>query len=231
METLIQLDQELLLYFNSFTSPLFDNIFWLITSKSIWVPMYVMILYAIFKNQGIKGFMTVVFLGLMVLLCDQISTNIFKEGFERFRPSHEPALEGMVDLINGKRGGQFGFVSSHATNSFGLAVFSLLLFRFNWYTVFILFWAALNSYSRIYMGVHYPGDILGGLILGSLIGWVVYWLYRKVASRFLLIPDRITPTIGRREFALPSVRLVIFTGLITFILIFLSGKIILPLTV
>ncbi|WP_234408507.1 hypothetical protein [Marinilabilia salmonicolor] len=94
METLIQLDQELLLYFNSFTSPLFDNIFWLITSKSIWVPMYVMILYAIFKNQGIKGFMTVVFLGLMVLLCDQISTNIFKEGFERFRPSHEPAWKG-----------------------------------------------------------------------------------------------------------------------------------------
>lgn len=101
METLIQLDQELLLYLNSFTSPLLDNIFWLITSKSIWVPMYVMIVYAIFKNQGIKGFMTVVFLGLMVLLCDQISTNIFKEGFERFRPSHEPALNGLMEKEGG----------------------------------------------------------------------------------------------------------------------------------
>ena len=231
METLIQLDQELLLYLNSFTSPLFDAVFWLITSKTIWVPMYVMILYAIFKSQGIKGFVTIVFLGLMVLLCDQISTNIFKEGFERFRPSHEPALEGLVDLINGKRGGKYGFVSSHATNSFGLAVFSLLLFRFNWYTVFILFWAALNSYSRIYMGVHYPGDILGGLILGSVIGWFVYWMYRKVASRFLLIPDSITPTAGKREFSLSTVRLVVFTGLITIVLILLSGKIILPLTV
>ncbi|WP_291854892.1 phosphatase PAP2 family protein [Marinilabilia sp.] len=229
METLLQLDQELLLYFNSFTSPLFDNFFWLITSKSIWFPMYAILLYAIFKSQGLKGFITIIFLGLMVLLCDQISTNIFKEGFERFRPSHEPALEGMVDLLNGKKGGKFGFVSSHATNSFGLAVFSLFLFRFNWYTFFILSWAMLNSYSRIYMGVHYPGDILGGLLLGSLIGWFVYWLYKKVASRFLLFQDNGLSSGGQREFALSPVRLVIFSGMFTIIIIFLSAKILLPL--
>src|SRR5690554_6303097 len=136
----------------------------MITSKSIWFPMYAVILYVIFRNQGVKGIITVVGLALMVLLCDQISTNIFKEGFERLRPSHEPSIQELVNLVNGKRGGKFGFVSSHATNSFGLAVFSLLLFRYRWYSLFILFWAALNSYSRIYMGVHYPGDILGGLI-------------------------------------------------------------------
>jgi len=192
--------------------------------------MYAMLLYAIFKSQGIKGFITLIFIGLMVLLCDQISTSVFKEGFERFRPSHEPALEGMVDLINGKKGGKFGFVSSHATNSFGLAVFSLLLFRFNWYTLFILFWATLNSYSRIYMGVHYPGDILGGLLLGSLIGWFVYWLYKKAASRFLLAQDNGFPLGGQREFALSPVRLVIFTGMLTIIIVFLSANIILPLT-
>ncbi len=123
METLIQLDQELLLHLNSFTSPLFDNFFWVVTSKSIWFPMYAFILYVIFRNQGVKGIITVFALALMVLLCDQISTNIFKEGFERFRPSHEPSIQGLVDLINGKRGGKYGFVSSHATNSFGLASF------------------------------------------------------------------------------------------------------------
>jgi undecaprenyl-diphosphatase len=231
VETILQLVQELLLYINSFTSPLFDNFFWLITSKSIWVPMYGILLYAIFKNQGTKGFITILFVGLVVLLCDQISTNVFKEGFERFRPSHEPALEGMVDFINGKKGGKYGFVSSHATNSFGLAVFSLLLFRFNWYTLFILFWAALNSYSRIYMGVHYPGDILGGLILGSLIGWFVYWLYIKISALFLPLQDDILPTMHQREFALPPLRLLIFTGILTIVIIFLSAKIILPLTV
>ncbi len=229
METILQFDQELLLFFNSFTSPFFDNAFWLITSRSIWIPMYAMILYAIFKSQGTKGFITIIFLGLVVLLSDQISTNVFKEGFERFRPSRDPVLEGIVDLVNGYRGGKFGFVSSHATNSFGLAVFSLLLFRFNWYTLFILFWATLNSYSRVYMGVHYPGDILGGLILGAFLGWFVYWLYKKISARFLPLQDDILPTMGHREFKLSSLRLLIFTGLLTIVIIFLSANIFLTL--
>jgi len=164
-----------------------------------------------------------------VLLCDQISSSVFKEGFERLRPSHEPALEGIVDLVNGKKGGKFSFVSGHATNSFGLAVFSLLLFRFRWYTFFILFWAGLNSYSRIYMGLHYPGDILGGLILGAFIGWFVYWLYKKVTSRVLSLQDDILPTMDQREFALPPLRLVIFTGVLIIAVIFLSAKIMLPM--
>ncbi len=231
VETLLQLDQEFLLYLNSFTSPLFDNFFWLITSTSIWFPMYAILLYAIFKSQGVKGFITVLFLGLLVLLCDQISSSVFKEGFERLRPSHEQSLEGIVDLINGKKGGKYSFVSGHATNAFGLAVFSLLLFRFRWYTFFILSWAALHSYSRIYMGVHYPGDILGGLILGSLIGWFVYWLYQKVTSRFLPLHDEIRPTLNQREFALTPLRLIIFSGILIVVIIFLSAKIMLPLTV
>lgn len=229
METLIQLDQELLLHLNSFTSPLFDNFFWVVTSKSIWFPMYAFILYVIFRNQGVKGIITVFALALMVLLCDQISTNIFKEGFERFRPSHEPSIQGLVDLINGKRGGKYGFVSSHATNSFGLAVFSLLLFRYRWYTLFILFWAALNSYSRIYMGVHYPGDILGGLILGSLIGWFVYWLYKKVSARFSPAGEAIYPLSKNQDFSVASVQTIIITGILTIVVVYISSDLLLDL--
>lgn len=229
MEALLQFDQDLLLALNSFTSPLFDNFFWVVTSKSIWFPLYAMILYVVFKNQGLKGFVTIIALAVLVALCDQISTNVFKEGFERLRPSRDPALEGMVDLINGKRGGKFGFVSSHATNSFGLAVFSLLLFRYRWYSVFILGWALLNSYSRIYMGVHYPGDILGGLILGSLIGWFVYWLYKRLTSRFLQVSDEILPISREREFSISSVSQIIFTGILMVVVIFLSASLLVDL--
>jgi undecaprenyl-diphosphatase len=229
VETILQLDRELLLYLNSFNSPLFDNFFWVITSVIIWVPLYAAILYVVFKEQGIKGFVAVLALALLVTLCDQISSNIFKEGFERLRPSRDPSLEGLVDLINGKRGGKFGFVSSHATNSFGLAAFSLLLFRYRWYTVFILFWASLNSYSRIYMGVHYPGDILGGIILGVLLGVFVYWFYKKVAARFKPGNDDIFPLSGYREFSPSSVRYVILTGVLTIVVVFIAGKLLLDL--
>ncbi|MGQ1891133.1 phosphatase PAP2 family protein [Thermophagus sp. OGC60D27] len=229
METIIQFDQELLLYLNSFTSPLFDNFFWVITSKIIWVPMYLTLLYVIFKDQGKKGIITLLALTLLIVLCDQISTNIFKEGFERLRPSREPALSGLVDLLNGKRGGKYGFVSSHATNSFGLAVFSLLLFRNRWYSIFILFWATLNSYSRIYMALHYPGDIMGGLILGSLLGWFVFWLYTKVSKRFTIEKEngysKSNGTDNRSSKTTP----IIFTGILTIILVFISARLILDL--
>lgn len=230
MEALLQFDQDLLLTLNSFTSPFFDNFFWVVTSKSVWFPLYAVILYVIFKNQGLKGIITIVALAVLVALCDQISTNVFKEGFERLRPSRDPALEGMVDLINGKRGGKYGFVSSHATNSFGLAVFSLLLFRYRWYSVFIIAWALLNSYSRIYMGVHYPGDTLGGLILGSLIGWFVYWLYKKVTSRFMPVPEDILPLSREREFSVSSVSQIIYTGILMVVVISLSSSLLVDLT-
>ncbi|MGM0376466.1 MAG: phosphatase PAP2 family protein [Bacteroidota bacterium] len=229
MEALLELDRNLLLFFNEFSSPLFDNFFWVITSVMIWVPMYAAILYVIVKEQGMKAIITILALVLMVTLCDQISANVFKDGFERLRPSREAANEGLLNIINGYRGGMHGFVSSHATNSFGLAVLSSLLFRYRWYTVFIMFWAVLNSYSRVYMGVHYPGDILGGLILGALIGWFVYWLYKKVAVHFMPLHDEMPPYGERRPFSPQSIRNVILTGLVTIIVILISSKILLEL--
>lgn len=118
---------------------------------------------------------------------DRISVMAFKDVFQRFRPCHNPDIASLVHLVDGC-GGKFGFVSSHAANSFALALFTGLLLRkhYKYILPIMLFWAALVSYSRIYVGVHYPGDILGGAILGTVIGIFVYWLMKIVNKRFNL---------------------------------------------
>lgn len=143
------------------------------------------IAFVFFNRFQVRGVWTVLAVGLVILLCDQIASGLFKELFERLRPSHEPSLEGIVRLVNGKRGGKFGFVSSHAANSFGLALFTALLFRKWYFTLVVFLWAMANSYSRIYMGLHYPGDILGGLIVGVLVAIFVYWLFKRFSFRYL----------------------------------------------
>ncbi|TAJ13690.1 phosphatase PAP2 family protein [Marinilabiliaceae bacterium JC017] len=232
LNTLLEFDKDLLLYLNSFHSPLWDNFFWIFTSTTIWIPFYAAVTYVIFRNHGIRGFVALVAIGVLILLCDQISTNIFKDGFERFRPSHNPEIKNIIHLINGKRGGNYGFVSSHATNSFGLAMFTALIFRRGWYTFFIFAWAALNSYSRIYMGLHFPGDITGGLLLGLLLGKVVYEIYLRVLPRFMVIShhNKRTYISGlANSFNKQSPNILVFTLIIMFATIFLSAQLTLKL--
>ena len=180
LERLLQIDRDLLLFLNGINSPFYDNFFWIFTSVPTWIPFYITIIAVIMYRQRTKGLMTLLCLTLVVVLCDQISSSLIKEAVERLRPSHEPDLDGVVRLFNNHRAGKFGFVSSHAANSFGLAMFSSLLFRKWHFNIFIFVWALINSYTRIYFGLHYPGDILGGAILGILIGCLVYLLYKKV---------------------------------------------------
>ncbi len=231
IHTLIELDKDLLIFLNSFFTPFWDNFFWMFTSKEIWVPLYLTIAYVIFKSHGIKGIVTMLFIGLLITMCDQISTSFFKEVFQRYRPSHDPDLKYLVHLINGKRGGSYGFVSSHAANSFGLAMFTSLLFRNKIYTLFIFLWATVNSYSRIYMGVHFPGDILGGLLLGLLLGQLVYELYLRIITRFVVISHHnkrllksgIADSFGK------DARLIYFTIIIMTGTLLLASKIVLKL--
>ncbi len=231
IESLIEVDKELLLFLNSFFNSFWDNFFWMFTSKEIWIPLYLTIAYVLFKNHGLKGLVSLLFIGLLITLCDQISTNIFKEGFERLRPSHDPELKNLVHLINGKRGGSFGFVSSHSTNSFGLAMFTALLFRNKTYTLGIFIWAAINAYSRIYMGVHYPGDIIGGLLLGLVLGRLVYELYLRVIPRFIVISyhNKRLLKAGLGESFGKDSRLIFFTIIIMSLTLLMAAKVMLKL--
>jgi undecaprenyl-diphosphatase len=185
LEKLFSLDTRLLLLLNGNNNPFWDKVMWFISGKEEWVPLYLVIIGYIIYNYRWKSIYVFIAVALLVTLADQISTNVFKEGFKRLRPSHEDALKGTLNHVNNYYGGLYGFVSSHAANSFALATFLAFLFHKKWVTYAILFWAIIVSYSRVYLGVHYPGDILGGAILGALIGYGVYKLYSFVLCRIV----------------------------------------------
>ncbi|MGM0612149.1 MAG: phosphatase PAP2 family protein [Bacteroidota bacterium] len=186
LDFLISTDKSIFLALNQLHSPFFDHLMWWISDKYIWIPVYAFLLYLVFRYKGKKGFILLFFIALLVTLTDQTSVKLFKDVFERLRPCHDPTLEGMVHIVNNKCGGQFGFVSSHAANTFGIAIFLTMLLKshLRWIGWPLIIWAAVVSYSRIYLGVHFPGDILGGALLGIFWGLIIYYLYRFTKHRF-----------------------------------------------
>ncbi len=231
MNKLIEFDSQLLQLINYFHTDFWDNSFWIISSTLIWIPLYAILLYAIIKSQKSQSWITVLSLIVLVVLCDQISTEVFKHGFERFRPTHDPLLKDFIKTVHGYRGGKYGFVSSHATNTMGLAVFTSLLFRNKGYSTFIYIWAIIIAYSRVYLGVHYPGDVVGGMILGALLGFGIYKLYSVLIPRFVRLTYFNKKGLSRgiaEQFGFNSVITIVFTGILSFTLIFLAAKVMLP---
>ena len=187
IEFLDKLDKSIFLFLNGIHSPFWDNAMYWISGDTSWLFLYIILLIALAIKYRWRMIFVVLAVALVITASDQFSVHFFKEILMRLRPCHDPEISGLVHIVNDHCGGKFGFVSSHAANTFALAMLTSGLFKNKYFTWFIFAWATIVSYSRIYLGVHYPGDIIGGALLGIFLGWVVFLLYQyldnKVVSR------------------------------------------------
>jgi undecaprenyl-diphosphatase len=190
VEKLLPFERDLFFALNGSDSLFLDNVMWMLSGRLVWIPLFLFILSLFFyKTSWKEALLVTLFFILVFVVSDQISSSICKPLFERFRPTNHPDFKELVDIVNGYRGGRYGFISSHATNSFGLAVFLSLLFQDRRVTIAVIFWALLNSYTRVYLGVHFVSDILAGMIVGSVLGYLFYELLRLTRSFLLHLPE------------------------------------------
>ena len=193
LEQLLHIDTEVLLAINGWHAPWADRLMWIVSAKETWIPLY-LLLVGLLVWRYRKPAMTsvkwlqkvpvcvvvIVVIGLAVGAADFIASGILKDLVARPRPTRVPELEGVLHLVNGYKSGKFGFVSSHAANTMAVALLFSLIWRKKIATVGMMLWVAVNCYSRMYLGVHYPLDILGGLMVGALMAVVAYVVLRRL---------------------------------------------------
>ena len=179
MESLLRWDTQLLLLFNGCHNTFLDTFFWNVSTRWLWIPLYAVLVACIIRRYGRRSLWVLLAVVAAVGLADYVSSGLIKHWVCRPRPTHAAELEGLLHILNGYRGGRYGFVSSHAANCMALALSVSLLWRDWRMTLPLMAYAFLNCWSRMYLGVHYPGDILGGLLVGSLMALVAWWLLRR----------------------------------------------------
>ena len=174
------LDQALTLWLNGSHSLFADGIAWTATQTLTWVPAMLLVVYVINRNNNLTGIaVTLLSIALCIVLADQVASTVFKPLVARYRPSNDPFIMYAVDVVHGYRGGRYGFFSSHAANTMAAATYLTLCIRHRALGWWLYAWALLNCWTRVYLGVHYVGDLLVGTLWGLCVGWSVYKLSRR----------------------------------------------------
>lgn len=187
IEWLKEIEQTVLLAINGTHSPFLDTLMWWISGKLTWFPLYIFLFILVYKKYSLKHAVWFTVFGLLAVgFADFTATYLFKYNFMRYRPSHHLILAEKLHYYEIKpgdfyKGGQYGFISGHATNAFVIATMFILQLKskIKYIAPILIFWALLVCYSRMYLGVHYPSDIIGGLFWGTSTAFVFFWIYRK----------------------------------------------------
>lgn len=185
LDFLNKIDVKLLLEINSHHTPFLDWMMWHISGTFIWIPFYVFILIVLIKKLGKQSVLLILLIAVLIVLSDQLASGLIKPLAHCLRPSHEPALVQHIHLVNGYKGGLYGFVSSHAANVFALTFYLFFTVRkeLPWLVTVLFPWAIIVSFSRIYLGVHYPFDILGAICVGLLTALLVAEVYKRISKK------------------------------------------------
>lgn len=180
----LYLDQILTQALNGSSSLYMDGLAWTVTKTATWIPVAIILLYVIIRNNELSGVLiTLTGLACCILVADQMASTVFKPLIARFRPTNDPFLMYSMDVVNGYRGGKYGFFSSHAANTMAVATFIALVMRHRLLSFWLYSWALLNCWSRVYLGVHYVGDLLVGTLWGIFVGWAIWHLWRRYMER------------------------------------------------
>lgn len=204
-------DTQLLLAINSMHSTYLDNFMFLFSNKFVWIAFYASLLAYFIIKGGKQSIWIIIALILCIALSDQISSGLIKDLVQRPRPTREPGILPLLHIVNGYTGGRYGFVSSHAANTIGLAILTSAVFKNKTYTIVIILWAIITSYSRIYLGVHYPLDILGGMAVGTLVSLLILYVLNKKTNATSLYTMKNAKTFPNY---LPTLTLLLSVGFI-----------------
>ena len=178
LEKIITLDKKLLIFLNGLGSPTFDNVWLMITKQAYWTPFFLFLAYLIYKKIGLKNLCIVILFIAVILLCCNTSVEFFKSYFHRLRPCNDPEIKGIIRIVH--RSDSYSFFSGHASNSMATMLFLYLILKKHYKYIFLIFlYPLIFAYSRIYLGVHFPTDILTGCIFGTLFGIVFYTIYKR----------------------------------------------------
>ena len=231
IDYLIQLDTNVFLWLNSQHNLFWDVVMKMASGKIIWAGFYLALAFALWRAYGWRAALAgVLASALCVLVADQFTASLLRPYFARLRPANiQNPISPLVHIVDGYRAGRYGFPSSHASNTFAIALFMSLIVRRRRFTRFLFLWALLNCYSRIYLGVHYTGDILTGLTIGAIVGWLIYLLFRWSCRRLGIYQDIergdswINAQIGKWHFRFRPIDVPITIEIITILAMFTTA--------